>query len=256
MNHIISIIQARVGSTRFPRKVLKDVAGKPLLWYVIQRVKQARLVDEVIVATTLKKEDDKVVQLASKYNVESFRGSEEDVLDRYYEAAKIHKAEIVVRITGDCPLIDPDIIDEAIKLFLENEFDYVSTVFSQGKRKPTFPDGLDVEVFSFQALEKAWKEARLRSEREHVTPYIWKRPRIFKLGGLECDRDLSSLRWSVDYPEDLEFVRQVYRRLDGEKSRMNDVLVLLETYPEVININKNIVRDEGYIKSLEEDKLH
>jgi spore coat polysaccharide biosynthesis protein SpsF len=249
---IVAIIQARTGSTRLPRKVLEEIGGKPMLWHVIERVKRARLVDEVVVATTDGEEDSAVEKIAEECGVGCFRGSEEDVLDRYYRAAEKFGADIVVRITADCPLIDPEIIDRAIRMFLDGNFDYVSNTLP-----PTFPDGLDVEVFSLVTLRRAWEEARKASEREHVTPYIRNHPEIFRLGNLKSEVDLSHMRWTVDRPEDLMFVREIYRELyrEGEVFHMRDVLRLLERRPELMEINKHIERDEGYKKSLREDRI-
>lgn len=246
---IVAIIQARVGSTRLPGKVLKEICGKPMLQRVIERVKMASRIDEIVVATTRKKEDDEIVKIAEKCGVKFFRGSEEDVLDRYYWAAKKFRAEIVVRVTADCPLIDPKIIDKTVDFFTSGKFDYVSNAL-----KPTLPDGLDIEVFTFDALQKAWKKAKLPSEREHVTPYIWKHQREFKIGSFESDVNLSHLRWTVDREEDLIFVREIYKRIGKEIFYMEDVLSILEKHPELIDINRHIRRNEGYEKSLKKDQ--
>ena len=258
MSGVVAIVLARVGSTRLTQKVLKDIVGKPLLWHVINRLKKAKLIDEIVVATTTKEEDEPIIKLAKDNDVKSYAGSEEDVLDRCYQAAKIHKADVIVRITADCPLIDPNVVDKVINYFLDNDFDYASNT-NVGVRvlcKQAYPDGLDTEVFSFDALERAWKEAKLPSEREHVTPYIWKHSGVFKVGSIECDEDLSHMRWTVDYEEDLMFVREVYKRLyrKGEIFHMKDILTLLRVHPELMNINREIMRNEGYFKSLEKDK--
>jgi len=249
---VVAIIQARVGSTRLPSKILEKIEGKPMLWHVIERTKRARFVDEVVVATTDREEDSAVEEIAKVCGVGCFRGSEEDVLDRYYRAAEKFGADIVVRITADCPMMDPEVIDKAVRMFLDGDFDYVSNTMP-----PTFPDGLDVEVFSFEALRKAWAEARMASEREHVTPYIRNHPEIFRLGNLRSDVDLSYMRWTVDRIEDLMFVREVYKELyvEGEVFHMEDVLRLLERRPELMEINRHIERDEGYKKSLREDRV-
>ncbi|MBI4101524.1 MAG: spore coat protein, partial [Candidatus Nealsonbacteria bacterium] len=171
----------------------------------------------------------------------------------YYQAARFFgKPEIIVRVTSDCPLIDPEILDQTIDFFLNNDFDYAST----GRIQSTFPDGLDTEIFKFSALEKAWREAKLPSEREHVTPYIWKNPELFRLGELKNSEDLSHLRWTVDEERDLEFVRAVFRRLyqTGKIFHLRDVLDLLKKNPELTEKNKSIVRDAGYFKSLKEDQ--
>lgn len=249
MSRIVAIIQARVGSTRLPGKVLKDICGKPMIWHVIERVKKAKLVEKVIVATTVKEEDDEIVKIAEQCGVKSFRGSEDDVLDRYYQAAKELGADVIVRVTADCPLIDPLIIDKTIEFFLKGNFSYVSNAL-----KPTFPDGLDVEVFSFEALHKAWEKATKLSEREHVTPYIWKHPEDFKIGNFESGLDFSHLRWTVDKEEDLQFVREVYKRIGKEFFHMEDILELLRKHRELTDINRGIRRNEGYEKSLREDR--
>lgn len=248
-----AIIQARMGSTRLPGKVLADIAGKPMLWHVISRMKYAKRIDDIIVATTILSEDKQILELASEMGIKSYAGSREDVLDRYYQAAIIYKADVIVRITADCPLIDPNIIDRTIEFYLTHDFDYVSTAI-----KPTYPDGIDTEVFSFVILEKAWKEASFASEREHVTPYIRKNSQIFRIKSLENDEDLSYMRWTVDEERDLGFVREVYKRLYCKKGNifyMKDVINLLRTHPQIMNINKGILRDEGYLKSLREEKV-
>lgn len=254
---ITAIIQARVGSSRLPGKVILEIEGKPLIWHVVERVRRTKKVEQIILATTIKKEDKKIVEIAKDMKVQSFAGSEKDVLDRYYQAAKKYGAKIIVRVTGDCPLVDPEIIDKTIEYFLKNNFDYVSTAHALGKKiSSTYPDGLDTEVFSLKSLEKAWKEAKLPSEREHVTPYIWKNSKIFKCKSLQNDKDLSNLRWTVDEEKDLDFVRAVYKRLyqRGKIFLTKDILNLLEKEPELMEINKSIIRDEGYFKSLEKEK--
>ena len=249
---IVSIIQARMGSTRLLGKVMRDIVGKPMLWHVINRVKHAKRLNDIVIATTTLNEDKQILELASEMGVRSYAGSEDDVLDRYYQAAIIHKADVIVRITADCPLIDPNVIDRAIEFYLNHDFDYVCTGI-----EPTYPDGLDTEVFSFNALERAWKEATLASEGEHVTPYIKKNPQIFSIKNLENDKDLSYMRWTVDEERDLEFVREIYKRLyvNGRIFYMEDILNLLKKRPELMDINKGIMRDEGYLKSLREDKI-
>jgi len=249
---ITAIIQARMGSTRLPGKIIKEIAGEPMLWRVIERVRQSKKIGEIIIATTLNKEDEEVREFARKRGVKVFSGSENDVLDRYYQTALyFNKPEIIVRITSDCPLIDPEIIDKTVEFFLENDLDYAST----GRIQSTFPDGLDTEVFRFSALEKAWRESSLASEREHATPYIWKNPRIFKIGEFKNEKDLSYLRWTVDEEKDLNFVREVYKKLykKGEIFYMKDVISLIEKHSELLGKNKGIIRDEGYLKSLKED---
>jgi glutamate-1-semialdehyde 2,1-aminomutase/spore coat polysaccharide biosynthesis protein SpsF len=227
---------------------MADVAGHPMLWHVIYRIRQARLVDQVVVATTTLPADDAVAAFAKAHNITVFRGSEDDTLDRYYQAAKAIGADTVVRISGDCPLVDPTVIDLVIQVFQGGNYDYVSNTLHY-----TYPDGLDVEAFSFSSLEKAWREARLPAEREHVTSYIRASGR-FRIANVRNEEHLSArnLRWTVDDPADLEFVREVYRYLGKENSNfgMNEVLRLLDDHPELLEINRGIVRNEGYYKSL------
>lgn len=248
----IAIIQARVGSTRLPGKVLADLCGRPLLAQVIERAKLIRGLDRVVVATTTAERDRPLLELAGRCGAEAFSGSEEDVLDRYYRAAQSFGAETVVRLTADCPLLDPEVSGRVLARFRQGDVDYASNC-----RPPTFPNGLETEVFSFAALERAWSEAVLTSEIEHVTPYIWKRPQSFRLANVTSPVDLSALRWTVDEPQDLEFVRAVYGRLHREGAPpfgLAEVLALLEREPGLSNINLGFARNEGYAKSLREDK--
>jgi len=252
MKKVVAIIQARMGSTRLPGKVMKEIVGKPMLWHVINRVKNAKELNDIVIATTNLKEDTQILDLASEIGVKTYAGSENDVLDRYYQAAIMSKADVIVRITADCPLADPNVIDKVVRYYRINDFDYVSTSI-----KPTFPDGIDVEVFRFASLKKAWSEAKLASEREHVTPYIWKNPNIFKIKNYENEDDILYMRWSVDEQCDLEFLREIYNRLYAKDTLfyMEDVVDLLTKNPELMDINKDIVRNEGYLKSLKEDKI-
>ena len=251
MSKVVAIVQARMGSTRLPGKIMENIMGKAMLWHIITRLQNSELIDEIVIATTTDSKDDKVKSMALKNNFNIFRGSEDDVLDRYYQSAKKYNAEIIVRITGDCPLADPVLVDEVVQYYLDNNYDYVSNTI-----KPTYPDGLDTEVFSFKALEKAWKEADMKSEREHVTPYIKDHPEIFKLGNFENSTDLSHMRWCVDNDNDLIFVKEVFQRLYKKKPLflMKEVLDLLKQNPEFNEINSGNVRDEGYFQSLKNDK--
>lgn len=252
MKKVVAIIQARMGSTRLPGKVMKKIVGKPMLWHVINRVKHAEELDDIVIATTNLKEDTQILDLASEIGVKNYAGNEDDVLDRYYRAAMMSKADVIVRITADCPLADPNVIDKVIRYYFSNDFDYVSTSI-----KPTYPDGIDVEVFSFASLKKAWSEAKLASEREHVTPYLWKNPTIFKIKNYENDSDISYMRWSVDEESDLLFIKNVYDKLyiKDKLFNMEDVLDLLIKNPELTYINKYIIRNEGYLKSIKIDRV-
>ncbi len=247
-----AIVQARFGSVRLPGKVLADLGGKPMLERVLERVAAATRVALVVLATTADPEDTPLAALGEALGARVFRGSADDVLDRYHRAATAHGIDVIVRVTGDCPLVDPALIDRTVAVFAEGDCDYVSTSYPVA----TFPDGLDVEVFSRTALDRAWREARLGSEREHVTPYIWKHPRGFRLKAVTHAENLSAMRWTVDLDRDLEFVRCVYRRLEpasGPVFGMQEILDLLRRHPEIAAINRGIARNEGYEKSLQED---
>ncbi len=247
---IVAIVQARMGSTRLPGKVLAEINGRPMLHYTLTRTQQAKKLDGVILATSTGKSDDEVMRFSNEFGVQCFRGSEDDVLDRYYQASRHVGARIIVRITADCPLIDPEIIDQVIDVYEGGDYDYVTNTLPC-----TYPDGLDVEVFSFGALARAWREAKWLSEREHVTPYIRKHPELFRLGNIMHNEDLSAMRWTVDEPQDLEFVRSVYRHIMRVSFGMDDVLNLLKREPGLTQINVGIGRNEGYQKSLGEDRL-
>lgn len=250
MNKVVAIIQARMGSTRLPGKVLKEVLERPLLSYMIERLKGARRLQEIVIATPEGDRDRPIRKLAEGLGVASFTGSEEDVLDRYYQAARQFGADPIVRLTADCPLIDPALVDRVIGHYLENEGQLDHLVLS-GR----FPDGLDTELFSFAALERAWREARLPSEREHVTPYIWKNPHLFRLGRIDPEEDLSEMRWTVDDERDLRLVTEIFQGLyrPGEIFGMTDILRFLREKPELLEINRGTIRNEGYLKSLLEE---
>lgn len=250
---IAAIIQARMGSTRLPAKVTKEIMGKPMLWHIITRLRHSKRLEKIVIATTEREEDKIIVDITKEVGIDFYCGSSEDVLDRYYQAAKIFNVDPIVRITADCPLIDPEIVDKIVDYYFKSACDYVTNTL-----KPTMPDGLDTEVFSFRALERTWIEAKKPSEREHVTPYIYNHPELFKIGNYTSDVDLSDMRWSVDEEADYKFVAEVYKSLykDGAIFYMNDILDLLSKRPELKDLNKNIKRNEGYIKSLEADKKH
>ncbi len=248
---IAAIIQARMGSTRLQGKVLIDIGGKPLLEHVVERVRKSRLIDDIIIATTDNEQDKAIIKFARRRGIPYYAGSENDVLDRFYQAAQKFCVEVIVRITPDDPFKDPEVIDKIIRHYLtsKDKLDYVSNTI-----KPTYPEGLDVEVFSFAALEKAWNEARKDSEREHVTPYIWNHPELFRLANIENSEDLSHLRWTLDYEEDLRLAREVYARLyRGQVFLMKDILALLSAEPELARINQGITRNEGYLKSVQRE---
>jgi spore coat polysaccharide biosynthesis protein SpsF len=244
----VAIIQARRGSSRFPDKVIKEIAGKPMLFHVLRRVQNAELVSRVILATTTHPSDKILANIAKVAGAEAYLGSADDVLDRYYQAAKQFNAAKIVRVTADCPVIDPSIIDSVIRKFSKTKCDYASNA-------STLPEGLGVEVFTFDALKKAWTEAKLMSEREHVSPYIWKNPRLFKLAEVKGKPNFSHLRLTVDYEVDLKFVAKLYRHLFELNPYFGyrDILSLLDQYPKLSQINRGIPRREGYRRSLEKD---
>lgn len=248
---ILGVLQARVSSTRLPGKVMLPVLGEPMIARQIERVRRATLLDGLVVATSTDASDDPLAELCVRLGVDCYRGSLEDVLVRFVGAARSHGADHVVRLTGDCPLADPGVIDAVIGLHLEGGFDYTSNT-----APPTFPDGMDVEVMRVGVLERADREARAGSEREHVTQYIVKHPETFALGTLVNDVDLSQMRWTVDEPEDLEFVREVYAALYPLKPSFSwrDVLAFVVENPGVCDANAGIVRNEGLMRSESEDR--
>ena len=251
---ILAIIQARMGSSRLPGKVLLDLAGRPVLWHAVERVRKARRVEQVSVATTLAPGDESIRRLCAENEIPCFAGSENDVLDRYWQAALSAGAgpgDGIVRITADCPLIDPEVIDQVIAAFLSSGADYVSNV-----NPPTFPDGLDVEVFSFSALRIAWREAALQSEREHVTPYLRNHPEKFSAHNVTHSSDLSALRWTLDEPADYALLQRIVAELDRNKPEfhLEDVLQVLAAHPEWQELNREFARNEGYVKSLRQEQ--
>lgn len=243
----IAIIQARMSSSRLPGKVMMEINGKPMLWHVVNRVKGSRLIDSIVVATTDQSCDDPIDLLCRDMGVACFRGDERDVLDRYYRAAKTHAADVIVRITSDCPLIDPGVIDRIIDRFRQGDCDYAAT-----STRYSFPEGLDTEVFSMKALERAFGEAKQPSEREHVTPFI-RLSGHFRTAYVENSPDLSGkrYRWSVDEAADLKFAREVYRRIGAVQGfGQEEVLALLDREPDLCAINSRSITNEGYYKSL------
>ena len=244
------IIQARVNSTRFPKKILQNLDGKKcVLDYVINQVKNSKKIDQIIIATTSLKDDDIVIDISEKNDCQVFRGDEDDVLDRYFQCARKFELDAIVRITSDCPLIDPQIIDQVIGEFESGSFDYVTNTFPR-----TYPKGLDVEVFSYSILERMCKDAKLPSEREHVTQFILNHDE-FRIGNVEYENDLSQLRWTLDQKEDLDFLLNVIKGIDSRPILMDNILKLLEKNPELKEINSGIDPDQGIKKSKEEDKI-
>jgi spore coat polysaccharide biosynthesis protein SpsF len=247
---VLAILQARVTSSRLPGKVLKPLLGAPMLLRQIERLQKAQKIDRLLVATSNEPSDDMIEKLCGENGIGCHRGSLNDVLDRFYQAARVFNPEHVVRLTADCPLIDPVLIDDVIGFYLEGGFDYASNAI-----EPTFPDGLDVEIFRFSCLKQAWRDAALPSQREHVTPFIHQQPLRFKIGHYKSPSDLSHLRWTVDEPKDFELVTMIYEALYPRNPDFStqDVLSLLDQRPELANWNTTHQRNEGYQKSLKAD---
>lgn len=246
---VLAVVQARLGSSRLPGKALLDIAGRPMLAHVMARAAAVPGVDRVVLATTLRPRDEPLAALARSAGMACVRGSEDDVLDRFRAVLHEHPAQAVVRMTGDCPLLDPGVSGLVLTEYLRRagQVDYVSNI-----HPPTYPDGLDTEVCSSEALERAWREARLPSEREHVTTYLRDHPERFRLWNVAQTEDLSGLRWTVDTAADLAFVRAVHAELapGGEHIfGMAEVLALLSRRPELASLNAGIRRNEGLARS-------
>lgn len=234
---IIAIIQARMGSTRLPGKILKEVNGRPLLSYQLERLGLSEYINQIVIATTIKKQDDIIEEFCIDQTIPVYRGSESDVLARYYEAALKFKPEIIVRITSDCPIIDSQVVDRTIQYFIEHDFDYVSNTVER-----TYPRGMDTEVFSFEALQKAYQESFLNRDREHVTAYFYSNPEKFKIGSVRNETDYSKYRWTVDTVEDFELIRLIIEKLYDENPyfSMNEVINLMEQNPTWYKMNAHI----------------
>ena len=254
---LVIVVQARVGSTRLPGKVLKDVCGKPLLERMLERLARIKTAARIVIATTTAVEDDPIATLCHKLDVDLYRGHPTDLLDRHYQAALACGGEIVAKIPSDCPLIDPAVVDRVLERFATGGCDYASNL-----HPPSYPDGNDVEVMSLTALGAAWREAKLAMEREHTTPFIWERPDRFRLanvtweadaGGAQRDYSMSH-RWTIDYPEDYAFVRRVYEELYAANPdfAMGDILALLTAQPEIAAINAKYVGVNWYRSHLHE----
>ena len=248
---VVGILQARMGSSRLPGKVLINIVGKPMLQLQLERLMRSSQIDKLVVATTVNNLDKPIVDLCTSLKISCFRGSEEDLLDRYYQTARKHKADYIVRLTGDDPLTDPILIDEMIKKIKKDRFDAITNSI-----QPTYPEGLDVTVLSFEALARAWTEANLQSQREHVTPYIFDNENIFKIFHQKQIQDFSHLRWTVDYEEDITFIRKIYEAFYKVNKSFSslDVYKLIEANPSLLSINSHFLRNAGLIESIIEDK--
>lgn len=239
-----AIIQARCGSTRFPNKVFALIDGKPLIWHVVNRLKYATKIDDIIVATTVSEKDDKIEEWCKENNVQCFRGSEENVLNRYYSASEAFPSDYVVRITADDPFKEPKVIDVVITKLIEEGYDHVTN-----NLPPSFPEGLDCEAFKKSALDRSEKEAETAFEREHVTQYIYHHPEIFKIGNVSNPENLSYLRWTVDKDVDFEMVKAVYAHRNPANKGillMDEILEILKANPEIEKINSEVERSAMY----------
>jgi spore coat polysaccharide biosynthesis protein SpsF len=251
VTNTILITQARTGSTRLPGKVLKEINGKSLLQIHLDRLKKCKSVSEIIVATTTNSEDQIIFDKAIEWGVSAFKGSDSDVLDRFYQSVKDKKAEWIVRVTSDCPLIDPVLVDNIIGVVQENNKDYGSNTLIEN-----YPDGQDIEVFKFSALEKAWENAKLLSEREHVTPYIrnnadLKGGNLFSAINYPCDFDFSKIRMTVDEIRDFELIKKLINDLGIDKTWLEYTNYIIQN--NLTEINDSIIRNEGLLKSLKND---
>lgn len=238
-----AIIQARCGSTRFPNKVFTQINGKPLLWHVVTRLKYAKKIDDIIVATTMNSVDDEIESWCCENNIKCFRGSENDVLNRFYNASIKFPSDVVVRITADDPFKEPSVIDKVIETYLHGEYNYVTNNFP-----PSFPEGLDCEVFSSKLLAEMEENSRDSFEREHVTQYVFRHREKYSIGNVSNDKNLSHLRWTIDTVDDLNMVKTVYsyREKNNGILLMDEIMEIIGKHPEIIDINSNVARSAMY----------
>ena len=244
------IVQARMGSTRLPGKVLMEVIeGKPVLYYVINQLKYCKSFEKLIIATTTLPEDDKIVQFCIDNNVNYFRGDPKNVLERHYRCAEKFSLSTIIRMPSDKPLLDPEVVDKVVETFNTNYYDYVTNFLP-----PTFPSGTEVEVLSFDSLKKSWEKATLPSEKEHVTTYIYNHRDDFKIFNVVNSENLSSFRWAVDKIEDLRLVREIVSRMPKSPILIKDILGLFKNEPGLIEINRQVDRNEGNTRSEKADE--
>ena len=246
-----------MGSNRLPGKVLMPIMGKPMLWHIVRRVRAVPSIEEVVVAVPDGPADEVLREFCSTNHIASFAGNEMDVLDRYYHAALAYHADPVLRITADCPLVDPDFIEKLIQLYRSDSYDYAAVAAGADAHNLNggcFPDGMDAECFSFASLTRAWKEAQDPRDREHATRFIWRRKELFRCTKLLADRKYPPLRLTVDHPQDLEVVSRIYERLFREDRifHLADVVDLLRLEPEIIKANEHLVEGQHYRAVLEE----
>lgn len=246
----IALLQARSDSTRLPQKVLKKILGKPMIIHQLQRTIKSKYIDDLILVTSNEDSDNELVNIVTEYGFKVYRGDKNNVLKRFYdslEKLKIEDNDVLIRLTGDCPLHDPDIIDESIEAFINNDCDYLANCI-----QPVYPDGLDVEVFDFKSLKKAYKNAAKKSELEHVTPYI-KTSGRFKVKNLQKKTIHTDWRLTVDEPNDFELINKIYEHFNSTYFSLSEIVEFLEKNKKLLELNSNIKRNEGYLKSLKED---
>lgn len=253
---IVTVIQARTGSTRLPNKVMRPLAGKPLLTRMVERVAAAELAGTVVVATTIDPTDDPIADLCRSEGFNCYRGDPDDLLDRHYRAGLQHGAGTIIKIPSDCPLIDPAIIDRAIRYYLDHPgtYDFVSNL-----HPATYPDGNDVEIMTAAALEIAWREARRPLEREHTTPFLWENPGRFRIGNVEWETGLDysmTHRWTIDYEEDYQFISSIYDALYPANPAfgLTDILMFLTDNPQVATLNQHLAGVNWYRHHLDDLK--
>jgi len=257
MNEIVNnlvIVQARMGSTRLPGKIMKDLNGKPLLTRMIERLKKAKKPDKIVIATTNLPEDNPIIELCKHENYDFFRGSANDLLDRHYQCAKKFNAKVISKIPSDVPLIDPSIIDTLFNFYENNNYDFVSNL-----HPPSFPDGFDVEIFSFEILRNAWENSIKNFEREHTTPYFWENPQKFSIGNVlepEGNDFSKKYRLTIDYDEDYEVINNIFSNLYPQNPQFSyiDIINYLDKHPEIVNINNHLNGVNWYRHHLEELK--
>jgi spore coat polysaccharide biosynthesis protein SpsF len=247
---IVTIVQARMGSSRLHGKVMLKSAGKPMLLHIIERISATKYRGEIVIATSSLKEDDIIADLCIQNNINYFRGSHYNLLERHFNAAVYYEADAVVKIPSDCPLIDPDVIDKVIFAYIQfkNQFDYISNL-----HPPTFPDGNDVEIFSFNSLYKAYKLAYKHYEIEHTTPYIWTRPSVFKIANIAMPDGLdysNKYRFVLDYYEDYKLINEIFENLYRKNRifKMNDILNFVNQNPDLLKINRHLIGNSWYSK--------
>ena len=250
---IVGIIQARMGSTRLPGKIMRDVCGKPMLEMMIERVRRSKTLEKIVIATSTNKEDDIIVEFCNKMNVDFYRGSENDLIARYKGASDMFGVDVVVRLTSDTPIMDSYVIDKVVDVYVKNDYDFVSNCYPMPR---TYPDGMNVEVFSAKILDEAFKESKKPSEREHVTFFMWMNTERYKIFRVDYDRDVSMYRFNLDYPEDYTVLKSIFEGLYPKNPMftMEDAIKWLDENPDVFKINSHIKPGSGFYRSLDSDK--